>query len=134
MQETGRFFIVKPSNLTGRGVTVPLQVAMVFHYNAVDVNPAVGDGDAGTPPPLGSGLYPTACRANHSCSPNCFWYATSDGSRAVTAMVPVAAGEELTIDYFLETMDVSPVRDRRACLLGMDILNTDICLLEKKSK
>ena len=97
-----------------------LQVAMVFHYNAVDVAPARDNGTAGDS--LGDGLYTLACRANHSCRPNCFWYATADGGRVLKAIEPIAEGEELMIDYTLEQMDAKPVHERRARLKAWDFL------------
>jgi len=86
---------------------------MVFNFNAVEVNPPPRDGATGEPPTLGVGLYNIACRLNHSCQPNCCWYATEDGARLVRTLVPVAEGEQLTIDYEMERYDIKPVPERQ---------------------
>jgi len=98
-----------------------VKVAMALLFNGVEVNPAQDDG-AGTANTLGVGLYAMACRANHSCQPNCFWYATSDGRRVLRALGGIAAGDELTVDYNLEAMDTKPVHERRARLKAWDFV------------
>ena len=54
-------------------VEVLVKVAMAFEFNGAGVNPAPKDGSSGEPPSMGVGLFNTACRAAHSCLPNCFW-------------------------------------------------------------
>jgi SET domain-containing protein len=67
---------------------------MAFNFNGVEVEVGDYSEDADAPASLGVGLYATACRLNHSCSPNCGWYASETGARIVRALMPVAEGEE----------------------------------------
>ncbi|KAI9146935.1 hypothetical protein HJFPF1_12964 [Paramyrothecium foliicola] len=58
-----------------------------------------------------SGLFPTFCRMNHSCSPNTSWvYDDSSGMMEVYTSHDVKQGEELTDAY----IDVATPRARRA--------------------
>ncbi len=68
----------------------------VSHVHAA-VNPAPESGATGTPPSMGTGLYELACRASHSCQPNCFWFSDNKGQRVVRTLVDVAAGEEVSL-------------------------------------
>ena len=95
-----------------------VKVAMAFQFNSVGVNPAPEDGAAGEPVSLGSGLYKLACRAAHSCQPNCFWLSDSRGWRVLRTLVAVEQGQELTIDYELGRCSLMPVHERRARLLA----------------
>jgi hypothetical protein len=85
---------------------------MVIRFNAAEI--AVGHYSEDAPPSLGSGLFSMACRASHSCSPNCAWYSSETGARIGRTLMPVAEGEELTIDYCLENIeiDIMPVHER----------------------
>ena len=53
-------------------VEVFLQVSMTYAFNAADVNPQPLDGYAALSC-LGIGLFPIACKMQHSCSPNTVW-------------------------------------------------------------
>ena len=101
-------------------VDVFVRVVLAFQFNCVGVSPAPDDG--GTPPDLGAALYSVACRASHSCQPNCFWLADKLGRRVVRTLVDVADGEEVCVDYNLERVDLKPVHERRAKLSGWEFL------------
>ena len=51
------------------------------------------------PPSRGTALYPLASKVNHSCDPNCLLLWAHDCAVRLVATRPLAAGEELTIDY-----------------------------------
>ena len=59
--------------ILGDQVEELVKVTMAFEFNCVGVNPAPRNGGGGEPTSLGGGLYHTACRAAHSCLPNCCW-------------------------------------------------------------
>ena len=90
-----------------------VKVTSVFNHNGVEVGPA---DEGGKRTHLGFGLYMTACRASHSCQPNCTWLADLQGRRVVRTLTDVAEGEELCIDYLSEEGDLLPVHQRRAKL------------------
>jgi hypothetical protein len=84
-----------------------VRVNMIFATNSVGVH-ALGKG--------ASALYSFACRITHSCQPNCIWWSTPEGKRIVQTITPVSKGEEFTIRYLEEDLDVKPVIIRRAAL------------------
>jgi hypothetical protein len=67
----------------------------------------------------GVGLFPAACRFNHSCEPVCTFHACLDGGPMrlrVSTMFGAAQGRELTISY---TSLHSPRRERQRSLLAI---------------
>jgi len=80
--------------------------------NAAEVCPAHADGRAGNNS-MGSGLFRIACRAAHSCQPNCVWFSSQNGDRIMRTVVPVAKGEELFINYMDDSWLIRPVSERR---------------------
>ncbi|CAB9500991.1 SET domain [Seminavis robusta] len=92
-----------------------VHISMVFHFNAVTVNPPSSDGHgAGTN--YGRGLFEIACRMSHSCKPNCSWISSQDGTQKLVRLIaPVKQGEELTISY--TDCLLLPTHTRRQALL-----------------
>mmetsp|Transcript_12141 Transcript_12141/g.35208 ORF Transcript_12141/g.35208 Transcript_12141/m.35208 type:complete len:550 (-) Transcript_12141:108-1757(-) len=85
--------------------------AMVMRYNAVELQPPRADG-TGPGEDFGSGLFDTACKINHSCTPNCAWYTSTDGrAKIIRAIAPIAKGEELTLNYM--NNELEPITQRR---------------------
>ena len=76
-----------------------VQYTMVVRFNSVHLHPP---NDDGTGPGIyyGHGIFLDACKMSHSCKPNCVWHSSLDGtSKIVRAIMPIAKGQELTIDY-----------------------------------
>jgi len=87
-----------------------IQFTMVIHFNSVELQPAAQDGK-GPGTSYGHGLFETAGKMNHSCKPNCVWFTTQDGkSKEIRAISTISKGEELTVDYYGNTMDATPAR------------------------
>ena len=85
-----------------------MKVVSAFLSNAVDIPAGYGV------PYASVGLYTLACKAAHSCQPNCSWLPDQQGRRVVRTLVDVTEGEELCVDYLNEVL--LPVHQRRAML------------------
>jgi len=57
-------------------------------------------------------VYPTACRVNHACRANGYWYSV-EATRFVRALRDIAAGEEFTISYLTGEDLLRPTAHRR---------------------
>lgn len=64
----------------------------------------------------GTGVYPTAGRANHSCRPNVAWRVERGGALRFVAIRRIAAGEEVVDTYLREADLLRPVQRRRQLL------------------
>jgi hypothetical protein len=70
------------------------------------------------PSQMHSGLFPLACRTNHSCSPNAtFSFNPSLLSLELRALTTIDPGQEVTISYFPSTCLLLPRDDRRANIM-----------------
>jgi hypothetical protein len=73
---------------------------------------AIPTNDTSMPP--SSGIFVLACRLNHSCKPNARYFWRQDlGRELVFAIRPIAAGEEVTVQY---TQGYLPRAERRLVL------------------
>lgn len=87
--------------------------------NSLCVNPGVWVSAPGAPPPVRQlGYYPMFSMINHACAPNCVLKpaegrAESAAAKVLVALRPIAASEELTITYMLDTFDTVPVQLRQ---------------------
>ena len=104
-------------------------MSMVFNFNSVRVFPAAADGH-GNGTDFGSGLFEIACRMSHSCSPNCCWISSQDGTKKLVRLIAsVSEGEELTISYVDSLL--LPTHVRRAELLQTKYF---VCSCERCAK
>ncbi|CAE6935156.1 SET5 [Symbiodinium natans] len=63
-----------------------------------------------------TGLYATACRANHACKPRARLCVGADGRVRVVALTDILAGEEVTVSYLSESDLLEPGSIRRKLL------------------
>ncbi|CAE7491951.1 MCTP1 [Symbiodinium sp. CCMP2592] len=63
-----------------------------------------------------TGLYATACRANHSCLPRARLSVDADGGVRIVALTSISAGEEVTVSYLSESDLLEPSSIRRKLL------------------
>lgn len=63
-----------------------------------------------------TGLYATACRANHSCLPRARLSVDADGRVRIVALTSILAGEEVTVSYLSESDLLEPSSIRRKLL------------------
>jgi hypothetical protein len=89
-----------------------VKVALVYHYNGAEVTPPPADGSSDSVC-MGFGLFPHACRIAHSCMSTSCWYLNNDGWRIVAAICDITAGEEVTVDYTMEALILTPTILRR---------------------
>lgn len=93
-----------------------VQLSMVYRYNGASVNPQPLSGDSSKPQSLGTGLFLSACRMNHSCNPNSSWLSTANGDRVVRTLQDLEENEEITIDYRNEEDALQPTFIRQRIL------------------
>lgn len=76
----------------------------------------------------GSGLFLSACRMEHNCSPNCS-FTTYDSQLWMTAIKPIAVGDALSIDY--GNFFYRPTEERMSSLLESYgfLCSCDACLV-----
>uniref|UniRef100_K3WTR7 SET domain-containing protein n=1 Tax=Globisporangium ultimum (strain ATCC 200006 / CBS 805.95 / DAOM BR144) TaxID=431595 RepID=K3WTR7_GLOUD len=76
----------------------------------------------------GSGLFLSACRMEHNCSPNCS-FTTYDSQLWMTAIKPIAKGDALSIDY--GNFFYRPTEERMSSLLESYgfMCTCDACLI-----
>lgn len=76
----------------------------------------------------GSGLFLSACRMEHNCSPNCS-FTTYDSQLWMTAIKPIAKGDALSIDY--GNFFYRPTEERMSSLLESYgfLCTCDACLV-----
>ncbi|CAE7863192.1 Mctp1 [Symbiodinium microadriaticum] len=63
-----------------------------------------------------TGLYATACRANHSCLPRARLSVDADGGVRIVALTSIRVGEEVTVSYLSESDLLEPSSIRRKLL------------------
>ena len=72
-------------------------LAVIMHFNAAAAQPAKEDGSQPDPRYKDqAGLYPTMCKAAHSCAPNACWCTVkSTGTKEMRSIVPITSGSEV---------------------------------------
>jgi hypothetical protein len=103
-----------------------VRIAMIFHYNGAEITPPPADGSSDSVN-LGIGLFPIACRISHSCSASTCWYSNDDGWRVVQAIVDIPANAEVTVDYTMEGLLLTPTFQRLQYLSTHFICQCERC-------
>ena len=103
-----RTALLATGKVDARQVEECMKVVLAFLFSAYKIPAGYGA------PHASVGLYAMACKAAHSCQPNCYSVPDQQGRRAVRTLVDVTEGEELCVDYLNEVL--LPVHQRQARL------------------
>ena len=107
--------------------------SLANNYEDVDEVMGIYKTNAMTISPSESALFPTVCRANHSCVPNCnYVYNAAKGRQELLTTRKIRPGEELTVSYLPDNM-VGGRRERRKILMSIHKFHClcEICELEQ---